>query len=267
MTTWAVSTVKDEADVIEGTVRHMLDEVDGVIVADNGSHDGTRDILGALAHEYRDRLIVLDDPEVAYYQSARMTRLAEMAAMRFGATWIVPFDADELWVSLGGHISDDLARCEADIVTAELLNYFPTAIDPEDGVPFTRIRWRLREAAPLPKVAFRWTSGSVIHQGNHGVERPCGSTTVPGLRVYHFPYRSAEQFVRKGVNGAAAYKATNLAEDVGAHWRGYGAIVERFGEDALRDVFREHFWALSPADKGWVLDPAPYMRWVVPESA
>jgi glycosyltransferase involved in cell wall biosynthesis len=41
--------VKDEADVIEGTIRHMADEVDQLIVADNGSTDGTRDILDKLA--------------------------------------------------------------------------------------------------------------------------------------------------------------------------------------------------------------------------
>ena len=261
MTTWAVSTVKDELDVIEGTVRHMLDEVDGVIVADNGSTDGTRDVLAALADEFGERLVVVDDPEVAYYQSARMTRLAEMAAMRHGATWIVPFDADELWVSVGDRIAEDLSATDADIVTAEVFTFLPSGIDPEQGSPFERIRWRLRDPLPLPKVAFRWTTGAVIHQGNHGVDRPCGSTITDGLRVYHFPYRTLEQFVRKAKNGATAYKATDLPENVGAHWRGYGEIAERFGDDALGDVYREHFWALSPADKGWVLEPAPFMRW------
>lgn len=261
MSTWAVSTVKDEADVIEGAVRHMLDEVDGVIVCDNGSTDNTAAILESLVDEYDGLLVVVHDAEVAYYQSARMTRLAETAAMRYSATWIVPFDADELWVSLGSRIRDDLAACDADIVTAEVFTYLPSGIDPVDGGPFDTIRWRLRDALPLPKVAFRWTSGCVIHQGNHGVDRPCGSTTTDGLRVYHYPYRSTEQFVRKAVNGSKAYAATDLPADVGAHWRGYGEIVNRHGIEALEDVYREHFWAMSPADKGWLLDPAPFMRW------
>jgi hypothetical protein len=117
--------------------------------------------------------------------------------------------------------------------------------------------------APLPKVAFRWQDGAVIHQGNHGVTLPTAASSVGGLEVRHFPYRSVEQFVRKARNGAAAYAATDLPVDVGAHWRSYGELLERYGEEVLHDVFRRHFWFLSPADAGMVLDPAPYCRWVL----
>lgn len=262
MSTWAVTTVKDEADVVEGTIRHMLDEVDGVVVCDNGSTDGTAKILDELCEEFFPaRMYVVRDDEVGYYQSRRMSRLAEMAATLFGATWIVPFDADELWVGLGARVADDLAACDEAVMTAELFNYFPSALDPADPDPFRSIQWRQRPPAPLPKVAFRWEPGCVIHQGNHGVDRPSGGTVVPGLRVLHFPFRSVDQFVRKARNGAAAYAATDLPADVGAHWRGYGDLLERHGEEALHDVFRRYFWALSPADEGWLLDPAPYMRW------
>src|SRR4051812_46619587 len=88
--------VKDEADVIEGTIRHMADEVDQLLVADNGSTDGTRDILVKLALELQ--FTVVDDPDPGYEQSRKMSALAELAASH-GATWIVPFDADELWLA------------------------------------------------------------------------------------------------------------------------------------------------------------------------
>lgn len=259
MSVWAVSMVRDEADVIVGTLRHMAEEgLDGIIVADNRSVDGTRDLLADLARDLP--LVVVDDPDPAYLQSHKMTYLARLAAER-GATWIVPFDADELWLFQGDRIGLELQRCDADVVTAELRNYFPSAIDPEGTDPFRTIRWRQRDRAPLPKVAFRWETNCIIHQGNHGVTRPSGGKAIAGLTVCHFPYRSAEQFVRKARNGAAAYAATDLPPDVGAHWRGYGEILERGGEGALHDVFREYFWELSPADAGLVLDPAPYRRW------
>lgn len=256
---FAVSMVKDEADVVGGMIRHLFDEgIEGMVVADNGSTDGTREILDKLATEYP--LVVLDDPEVGYFQSEKMSALATAAADH-GAEWIVPVDADELWVFNGDRIGKELRECGADIITAELYQYFPTAIDPPRKDPFDSIVWRQPAPAPLPKVAFRYEPGCVIHQGNHGVTRPSGGVVTGGLRVCHFPYRSAEQFVRKARNGAAAYRATDLPEDIGAHWRGYGDIIDRFGEEALQDVFREYFWALSPADEGWVHDPAPYMRW------
>lgn len=261
ITTAGVAMVKDEADVLAGTLRHILDEVDFVVVADNNSSDGTRGILDEVGDENPGRVVVVDNPDVAYYQSEWMTRLADMAHHEFGATWIVPFDADELWVFRGNRIRDELMGCDCAVVAAELFNYFPSAVDLEGDDPFRTIRWRQRKAAPLPKVAYRWEPGAVIHQGNHGVSLPSGGVTTSGLQVSHFPYRSADQFVRKARNGAAAYAATDLPADVGAHWRGYGDLLERRGENALRDVFRTYFWNLSPADAGLVLDPAPYMRW------
>lgn len=258
MTTFGVSMVRDEADVIAGTLRHLADEVDRLIVADNGSTDGTGDILRDLARDLP--LTVLDDPEPAYYQSAKMSALAERAA-GMGATWIVPFDADELWVASAGRIRDVLADLDADIAHADLLNHFCTAIDPRGDDPFRTIGWRQRDVAPLPKVAFRWEPGAVVHQGNHGVSLPSGGSAKAALEVRHFPYRSAAQFVRKAINGAGAYARTDLPADQGAHWRAYGQIAARHGHEALEDVFRQHFWYLSPTDSGLVHDPAPYLRW------
>lgn len=254
--------VKDEVDVIAGTILHLAEEhLDGFIVADNGSTDGTRDLLADLANNLDLNLTVIDDPDPAYYQSEKMSRLAALAGEQ-NATWIVPFDADEIWVFRGERIGIELERAEADIVKAELFHHFPSAVDPPGTDPFRTVVWRQRRSAVLPKVAFRWAEGATIHQGNHGVTLPGShSTTTGGLEVRHFPHRTVEQFVRKARNGAAAYRATNLPPDVGAHWRGYGDLLDRYGESALHDVFREHFWFLSPADAGMVLDPAPYMRW------
>lgn len=256
--TYAVTMVKNEADVIAGTIRHMAGEVDHVIVSDNGSTDGTRDILADLAHGLG--ITVLDDPDPAYYQSRKMTELANRAAC-MGAEWIVPFDADELWYSRAGRIADVLAATPADlpIANAELFNHFPTAIDPDTGCPFTSIVWRGREPGRLPKVACRWRPGAVIHQGNHGVTLPGDGFSATILEVRHFQYRTAEQFVNKAMQGAAAYAAApDLPADMGAHWRAYGEIARRHGVEALAEVFRAHFWHLSPTDAGLVLDPAPF---------
>jgi hypothetical protein len=262
MTVFGVSMVRDELDVIEGTLRHLADEaVDHLIVADNGSTDGTRELLDDLSHELP--LTVVDDHEVGYYQSEKMSRLAAMAGDA-GATWVVPFDADEVWVYRGDRLAAELGLLEADIVWADLYHHFPSAVDPAGKDPFRTIVWRQPRPAPLPKVAFRYREGAVVHQGNHGVTLPGSNTAVPGLEVRHFPYRSVEQFVRKARNGAAAYAATDLPESAGAHWRGYGRILAERGEEGLAEVFDRYFWNLSPADADMVLDPAPYMRWQLP---
>lgn len=268
---WAVSMMRDEVDVAGAVVRHMAEEgVDGIIVADNRSVDGTRAELEAAKADVEARLgilvLVVDDPEVGYYQADKMTALAADAASH-GATWIVPFDADELW----WHPRDRVAvvlrdfPLEVRVVDAEIVNYFATAIDPpvDSGCPFEVLQWHQRKPGMLPKVAFRWAPNARIGQGNHDVlfvdESAPGH--VFGLRIAHFPYRSAEHFERKARNGAEAYAATDLPEHQGAHWRSYGQLLEAYGPEALHRVYREHFWFHSPVDSGLVHEPAPYRRW------
>ena len=259
MTTFGVTMVRDEADVIAGTLRHLAGEVDHLIVADNGSVDGTREILAQLVDELP--LTVFDDRDLAYYQSAKVSALADRAAA-MGAVWVVPFDADELWLADRGRIRDVLAGLDAyDVAIAPLYNHFCTAIDPFGSDPFRTMVWRQPRAAPLVKVAFRWRPGAIVHQGNHGVTLPGGCQVLTALEVRHFPARSPQQFSRKGANGAQAYRATDLPETEGAHWRGYGHLIDRFGPHALEDVFRQHWWYYSPVDAGLVYDPAPYLHW------
>lgn len=260
MTTFGICRCKDEADVIAGTVQHIADEVDFVLVQDNNSGDGTREILAELEESLP--LKVLDDSEVGYFQSRKMTELAD-TAFGMGATWIVPFDADELWMA-PQRIRDVLADYPPKIrlATARVYDHRASAVDPEGVDPFRTMVWRTPDPLPLPKVAVRWTPGTVIHQGNHGADIPDPHRAAESvLEVRHFPYRSAEQFVKKARNGAAAYAATDLPEHVGAHWRSYGTLLTRYGPEALEDVYRQWFWNLAPSEAGLILDPAPYLRW------
>lgn len=261
MTTVGVTMVKDEADIIEGTIRHMADEVDHIIVADNGSTDGTREILSDLARSLSVTLVDDDDP--AYYQAAKVTNLANRAHEELGAEWIVPFDADELWYA-SDRVSVVLAGLPRSVTyaTASLWNHYPTGIDLKYDDPFRAMVWRSPTPGQLPKVAVRWEPGAAIHQGNHGCSHPRGLTPAhERLFLRHFPYRSAVQFIRKARNGAAAYRLTNLPTDMGNHWRAYGEILDRHGPEGLAEVFNEHFYYSSPVDSGLVYDPAPYLRW------
>ena len=254
MATFGIAMVKDEADIIASTVTNMLRQVDHVIVADNGSTDGTRDILSELDVE------LIDDPDPAYYQSAKMTALARRAAAG-GADWVVPFDADEWWYCPHAPTIADYLRPIAGqwlTVNATLYDHVATGHDPAVLDPVERIRWRRVNAGALPKVACRVRPDLVIHQGNHGATYDGGATALDGLVVRHFPYRSADQFVSKAINGAAAYAATDLAQDQGQHWRQYGALINAHGAEVGHDVFRQWFWIPDPTvDASVICDPVP----------
>lgn len=252
----AISMCRDEEDIAAGFVEHMLTQVDLMIVADNNSVDGTRQILDEFVANGAP-LIVLDDPEIAYLQSEKMTRLAKLA-VDFNAEWVVPADFDEWWYSPFGRIGDVLADIPPQYLTASaaLYDHVATGADDDQG-PLQRMGWRRRVAAPLPKVACRVRDDLVIEQGNHSATYRGGATDYRGqLVVRHFPYRSAEQMTRKAINGAAAYAATDLPEDVGAHWRRYGALIDTHGPEALHPVFREWFFVEEPeADPDLIFDP------------
>jgi hypothetical protein len=270
MTTISVSVVRDEADIAEEFVAHMLRHVDHMVIADHGSTDGTRGILHELA---KDRpLTVIDERRIGYRQWEMMTDLAGIAG-DLGADWVLPADADECWTVVGGgkvraRLAEVDDRYEA--VSAPRWNHVRTGLDRTD-IPFAAMAWRRPQPEPPPKVAFRWHRGAVVHQGNHGVtfNVSLAAAGAPGphmpafpvLEVHHFPVRSVAQLIQLVRNGAAAYAADpSLPEGWGVHWRAWGRLLESRGEDALHEVFRQYWWYLSPLDAGLVHDPVDFME-------
>ena len=216
---WAIGMVRDEADIIETAVRHLLAQgVERVLIADNLSSDGTEAVLARLAAAHP--VTVLQDRLVAYYQAEKMTVLARAAA-RAGAGWVLPFDADEIWLAPQGTVTQWLAACDAEVVQAPVYNHVPTVHDdPSEPDPVRRLRWRNTAPNRLHKVAFRAHRRARLAYGNHGVARR-GRRTA-GLEIRHFPYRSEEQFVRKLHQGEVAMTSSDLSDEVCKHWRGLG---------------------------------------------
>lgn len=240
----AITMVRDEADVIGTTVRHLLaHDVDHVIVADNLSTDATRGILDELARD-TGQVTVLDDLEPGYYQSAKMSRLACQAWER-GATWVLPFDADEVWYSpTHDTIAQALKDCPLAIVNAFGFDHIP---QPGDQPGIAGMVHRRAHPQRLPKVAFRADPAAVIQMGNHFVTRG-GPEGVGPLEYRHFQWRSPEQMARKVRQGKAAYEASDLHQTHGAHWRQLGA---------LDDVGIASEWQALLDSTDLVHDPAP----------
>jgi glycosyltransferase involved in cell wall biosynthesis len=219
---------KDEADIAELILRHMFAEgMTRIIVADNMSSDGTRSILDSLTTEFP--LTVVDDNDPAFYQSAKMTRLTEMAGEDFGADWVVPFDADEWWYATeGGTIADVLNEAPVPVLRAPTFEMVPQPdIDGDDPDPTRRIVHRLPDRKRCMKVAFRYEPGVRVWQGNHQVDHSGADRGLIGdLHIKEFQYRSFAHLAHKVRIGKAAYDATNLALTEGKHWRDLGALTD-----------------------------------------
>jgi glycosyltransferase involved in cell wall biosynthesis len=261
MQLWAVAMIKDEADIIAHTLRHLETEgVDGIIVADNMSTDGSREIVEALKLDCQ--LLCVTDPDPAYHQSRCISDLVQ-DAFACGADWVIPFDADEVWYQPNGTLRDAFAAITrtstAHCARARLYNYYPTSNDSvTETNPYLRIRHRHPEPSTLRKVAVKRGSPVVIAHGNHEATRAGHFVTIESaIEIAHFPWRGWERFHRKIRNGYAALNLSDCDDETGAHWRLYGQLLEQRGPDALKDHYDVSFHD-PPFDLEEM--PAPWCR-------
>ena len=120
---WGISLVKNELDVIEASILHHLEQgVDAMLIADNGSDDGTLDLLHEMARQYP--VHVATDGLKAHEQAAKTSLLATAVA-RAGASWVVPFDADEFWFARDRTLGEHLVMSTAAVELATTFDVLP----------------------------------------------------------------------------------------------------------------------------------------------
>ena len=219
--------VRDEEDIVADNLDfHLAQGVDEVIVTDNGSVDGTLEILRA--YEARGLVRIIVEPTDDYSQGRWVTRMARMAATEHKADWVINNDADEFWWPRAGTLRTLFEDLGGDVgaVVGHRTNFVPR---PEDDRPYwERMTLRERESLnpvgkPLPpKLAHRAHPEIVVVQGNHRIKGPdVGSEVDDGsIEILHFPMRSYAQFENKIVKGGRAYaRNKELPEKTGRTWR------------------------------------------------
>lgn len=201
----ATLLVRDEIDILEENIKfHLSMGVDFIIATDNGSIDGSRDVL--LKYQNLGVLKLIDEPSQDYQQIAWVDRMIKIAKKDYKADWIINLDADEFWYSEKGNLKEDLALLDKfNVIKIPSLFMYPDIEDNENKKFYDITNGQFET---LSKCIHKTKGYKKIHMGAHDVDmNNKKSTFYSGISLFHYFMRSYKQFEYKvKISGEALLK-------------------------------------------------------------
>ena len=224
----AMCLVKNEADILPETLTSALHWCDHIYVFDNGSNDGSWELVEALARQYM-QIVPYKQDNVLYTNGLRADIFSVFQSNASSQDWWCALDADEFYI-------DDprifLAKISSNFQTvwSASLNYYFTDRDAisyrQDPVKFLetpvqqRLRYYLNNWGELR--FFRHSDDIVWTRDQGGFPPAMFTAPAHPVRIWlkHYQYRSPEQIERRLRTRRPAMEAsTGFLHEVTPNWR------------------------------------------------
>lgn len=210
-----ISTIRNEADILEAFIRYHLRIADRMIIINHRSADASVDILKKLKQEGLP-ITIADVTNLEHQQGAVLTQFMKKAVHEHDADWVIPLDADEfIAMKDQGEIRDTITNLPHDKVTKiSWRTYVPL---PSDDTGELNILKRIQHCMQVEKTGLRKIiiprylaikKNGWIAAGNHGFlkqtlfkKKQFSYEHVDQLVLAHFPVRSATQIIAKALVG------------------------------------------------------------------
>jgi SAM-dependent methyltransferase/glycosyltransferase involved in cell wall biosynthesis len=239
-----IAMIKNERDIVEAFVRHNLQFLDAILMIDNCSSDGTREILENLLKEGKP-IVIFDEPEFAYFQSERITKFCLNICRFFSPDFVFVLDADEfIKASSRDFLEHYLTFLPSDNCGVIPWHTYVLNLndDPSISNPIQRIKHRCKQEYPayykclIPRSILA-REDYVINQGNHFVYDHDGNMLQHGamleIAIAHYPVRSPIQIAQKVLNGWLAYVAKNPDSKDSIHGFFWYRIYQRLMQNPI----------------------------------